>query len=84
MDVRLGDSDHRVTELMILRKRKRQKNRIKKTGFNKLRESVGKMPWETSKSEKYLKVGSSTNYSNAREDRECSRRSTWVNYKLFQ
>ncbi|XP_075779238.1 uncharacterized protein LOC142827520 [Pelodiscus sinensis] len=95
----IGDSDHEIIEFMILRKGRRETSTIevmdfRKADFDKLRELVGKVPWEarlkgktTEESWKYFKGtllrAQKQTIPLCRKDRKYGKRPAWLNKEIL-
>ncbi|XP_065440587.1 mitoferrin-1 isoform X1 [Chrysemys picta bellii] len=95
----LGESDHEIIEFAILRKGRRENSKIetmdfRKADFGKLRELIGKVPWEsrlrgktTEESWQFFKGKLLRAQKQAiplvRKDRKCCKRPPWLNHEIL-
>ncbi|XP_065438446.1 uncharacterized protein LOC135981058 [Chrysemys picta bellii] len=95
----LGESDHEIIEFAILTKGRRENSKIetmdfRKADFGKLRELIGKVPWEsrlrgktTEESWQFFKGTLLRAQKQAiplvRKDRKCGKRPPWLNHEIL-
>ncbi|XP_050791465.1 uncharacterized protein LOC127040991 [Gopherus flavomarginatus] len=96
----LGESDHEIIEFAILRKGRREYSRIetmdfRKADFGKLRELIGKVPWElrlrgktTEESWQFFKGtllrAQKQVIPMVRKDRKCGKRPPWLTFEILR